>query len=259
MKPSIYEPHNYLADFIKYYWVIEQTLNTPASALNRVIPSGELQIMFHYGAPFREVSQTKQGVLQPQCLICGQQTGYMDIVPSGSVGMIAAVFYPYTFRAFFPDPVNEFTNQSVALDNFFRHETRELQERIIEAPNTPERIRLIEGFLLRRLSLPYHFDITRAAINTIAEAQGQITIDETAKQLHISRRQFERLFLTNVGMPPKQFGRIIRLHNTINLFRTDGSLTELSQEGGYFDQSHLIREFKEFTGLSPKAFFRHPC
>lgn len=259
MKYSIYKPHNYLSDFIHYYWVLEQTLDTPTTFTNRVIPSGELQIMFHYGTPFREINQTKQGILQPQCLICGQQTQYMDVVTSNSVGVIAVVFYPHTFRAFFPDPVNEFTNQSIALDNFFRREISKLQERIIEAQHTPDRIRLIEHFLLRRLSLPYHFDITKAAVNTIAKAQGQITIDETAKQLHISRRQFERLFLVNVGMPPKQFGRIVRWQNTINLFRTDRSLTELSQEGGYFDQSHLIREFKEFTGLSPKAFFRHPC
>ncbi|MEO0533971.1 MAG: helix-turn-helix domain-containing protein [Cyanobacteria bacterium P01_A01_bin.123] len=255
-----YKPNKYLSNFVKYYWQLELNSNLQTAHAERVIPSGELQIIFHYRTPFREISKHNQSLIQPQCLICGQQTEYKDVITApGSVGMLAVVFYPYALSAFFPNPVSEFTNQSIALDNFFQSETKELQERIIEADDIRLRILLVENFLLNRLSIPNRFSIAREAVNMIAGANGQITISEAARKLNISKRQFERIFLENVGVSPKKFGRIIRLNTAIKLFKRADSLTTLTYEAGYFDPSHLIRDFREFTGLSPKAFFRFPC
>ena len=178
---------------------------------------------------------------------------------SGSVGMLAVVFYPYALRAFFPNPISEFTNQSLPLDTIFPAEIKELQERIIEADGVYSRILLIEFFLLSRLSIPNDFSLAREAVNIITGVNGQLTVSDVARQLDISKRQLERIFLKTVGISPKKFGRIARLNTSIKLFERATSLTTLAYEAGYFDPSHLIRDFREFTGLSPKAFFRHPC
>ena len=260
MKYNIYKPNNCLSDFVKYYWHFELNPNSQTIHTERVIPSGELQIIFHYRTPFREVNKQNQNLIQPQCLICGQQTEYKDITTSpGSVGMLAVVFFPYAFRAFFPNPVGEFTNQSISLINFFQAETKELQERIIEENSTHSRILLIENFLLNRLSIPNSFSITREAVNIIIKMNGQLAVSETAGKLNISKRQFERIFLTNVGISPKKFGRIIRFNNSIELFRKVEPLTKLAHEAGFFDQSHLVHDFREFSGLSPKEFFNYTC
>ena len=177
----------------------------------------------------------------------------------GSVGMLAAVFYPCALRAFFPNPVSEFTNQSIALEDVFPAEIKELQERIIETNGVYSRILLIENFLLGRLSIPNDFSLAREAVNLIAGVNGQTTVSKVASQLDISKRQLERTFLKNVGISPKKFGRIVRFNTSIKLFESATSLTELAYEAGYFDMSHLIRDFREFSGLSPKAFFRYPC
>ncbi|MEM9509067.1 MAG: helix-turn-helix domain-containing protein [Cyanobacteria bacterium P01_E01_bin.35] len=259
MNYNIYKPNNCLSDFVKYYWQLALDSNLQTVHTNRVIPSNELQMIFHYKTPFREVDKCDHHLVQPQTSICGQQTEYKDIVSSDSVGMLAVVFYPYALRAFLPNQVSEFTNRSISLNDLFPAETNKLEERIIEADNIRSRILLIENFLLKRLSVPNSFSIAREAVNIVTKVNGQITVGEMANQLNVSKRQLERIFLANVGISPKKLGRIIRFNTSIKLFRQVEPLTTLAYEAGYFDQSHLVRDFKEFSGLSPKAFFRQPC
>ncbi|MBE9098249.1 AraC family transcriptional regulator [Vacuolonema iberomarrocanum] len=257
---NTYKPNHYLSDFVKYYWQLELNSNSQTTHTERVIPSGELQIIFHYRTPFTEISNQNQSSIQPQCLIDGPQTEYKDIVTApGSVGMIAVVLYPYALRAFFPNSVSEFTNQSIPLDNVVSTKTKELQERIVEVNSTYPRILLIEQFLLSRLSIHNDFSITREAVNILTKANGQLTVSEVANELNISKRQLERIFLRNIGISPKKFGRIIRFNTTIKCFEEVESLTKLTYKAGYFDLSHLIHDFREFTGLSPKEFFDYPC
>ena len=257
---NIYKPNNRLSGLIKFYWQLELSSDLQTIHTERVIPSGELQLIFHYRTPFKEISKHNQTLVQPQCLISGQQTEYKDVMTApGSVGMLAVVFYPYALRAFFPNPVSEFTNQSIALDAIFPTEIKELQDRLIEANGVYSRIWLIEKFLLGRLSIPNDFSLAREAVNIIAGVNGQTTVSEVASKLDISKRQLERTFLKNVGISPKKFGRIVRFNASIKLFESATSLTTLTYEAGYFDPSHLIRDFRGFTGLSPKEFFRYPC
>lgn len=259
MNYNIYKPNKCLSNFVKYYWQLELESNTHKVHTNRVIPSSELQMIFHYKTPFREVDRRDRHFIQPQSLICGQQTEYKDIVSSDSVGMLAVVFYPYALSSFLPNLVSELTNQSVSLDNLFPAETNQLQESIIEANNIHSRILLIENFLLKKLSISNSFSIAREAVNIITKVNGQITVSEIANKLNVSKRQLERIFLANVGISPKKLGRIIRFNTSIKLFSKVEPLTTLAYEAGYFDQSHLVRDFREFSGLSPKTFFRQPC
>lgn len=257
---NIYKPNSCLSDFVKYYWQLELDSNSQTVHTERVIPSGELQIIFHYRTPFKEISKHNQSLVQPQCLICGQQTEYKDVITtSASVGLLAVVFYPYALRAFFPNSAREFTNQSISLSDVFPVEAKEIQERIIDANSIYSRILLIENFLFSRLSIPNDFYIARKAINIFTEVNGKLTVSEVASQLNISKRQLERIFLKNVGISPKKFSRIARFNTSIKLFERAKSLTALTYEAGYFDPSHLIRDFREFTGLSPKEFFTYPC
>ncbi|MGD1919201.1 MAG: helix-turn-helix domain-containing protein, partial [Pleurocapsa sp.] len=226
---------------------------------NRVIPASELQMIFHYKTPFREVDKRDRHLIQPRSLICGQQTEYKDIVSSDSIGMLAVVFYPYALRAFLPNLVSEFTDRSISLNDLFPAETNILEERIIEANSVRSRILLIENFLLKRLTILNSFSITKEAVNIITKVNGQITVGEMANKLNLSKRQLERIFLADVGISPKKLGRIIRFNTSIKLFSLVEPLTALAYEAGYFDQSHLVRDFREFSGLSPKEFFRQPC
>ena len=70
------------------------------------------------------------------------------------------------------------------------------------------------------------------------------------------RRQLERHFKKQVGISPKQLGKVIRLQATMQklLNQKTETLTDIAYEVDYFDQNHFIKDFKEFVGITPKQF-----
>ncbi len=88
-------------------------------------------------------------------------------------------------------------------------------------------------------------------------ANGQLQVYELSKQININRRQLERKFSSTIGLSPKQLSKTIRLQATLKMLlnKQFTSLTALAYEGDYYDQAHFIKDFKEFTGLTPKEFY----
>jgi transcriptional regulator GlxA family with amidase domain len=93
-------------------------------------------------------------------------------------------------------------------------------------------------------------------IRYIIETNGITNVRELAKRNFLSTRQFERNFIQFAGFSPKLFSRIIRFQSTLqeygNQFR---SLTDIAYDTGYYDQSHFIQDFKQFSGHNPKEYF----
>jgi transcriptional regulator GlxA family with amidase domain len=88
-------------------------------------------------------------------------------------------------------------------------------------------------------------------------ANGQLSIDELSRQTKTNRRQLVRKFSSAIGLSPKQLSKTIRLQATLKtlLTRKVTNLTDLAYESDYYDQAHFIKDFKEFTGLTPKEFY----
>ncbi|MFY0608039.1 MAG: AraC family transcriptional regulator [Cyclobacteriaceae bacterium] len=91
----------------------------------------------------------------------------------------------------------------------------------------------------------------------IKEAMGQITVKEIYENLCVSKSKLEQDFLKSVGLTPKEFCKIEKLKNFVTSYYNSAhlSLTELTYKCGYYDQSHLIKDFNYFLDISPKRFF----
>ena len=87
-------------------------------------------------------------------------------------------------------------------------------------------------------------------------AKGSTPINTLLKNDPARRKQLERKFHKQVGLSPKQLGKIIRIQAALKLLlsRQNESLTHIAYESEYFDQAHFIRDFKDFTGINPKDF-----
>ena len=109
--------------------------------------------------------------------------------------------------------------------------------------------------LLKNASINSDYRI-KLATNLILKSKGMISIKEVRQQLHITERTFERHFLKEIGVTPKQFARIIQFSSSLNQISDDDyvHLTDVSYDNGFADQSHFIRTFKRFTGKTPKEF-----
>jgi AraC-like DNA-binding protein len=159
--------------------------------------------------------------------------------------------------AFSRIPAHELFELSIPAENLFASsQLDEILERLAGAATNRDRIDLMEAFLLEKLIAGKQDPLIGHAIQLIRRQDGIIPIRDLSLSLHISQDAFEKRFRAQVGSTPKQYASIVRLRNLIKKYPAASSLTKVSYEAGYFDQSHFIKDFRLFTGQSPKDFFK---
>ena len=257
------KPSAMLCPFIRHYWVMESG-PSEMDVTERVIPTGNIQLMFHYKKPFivchPDRSQTRQG----QSIISGLSGSYCDVTTNGETGVIAVEFLPAGASHFFPFPMDEVENQSVALADIYGREIREVEQRIGEVGDLKEKVRIIEAFLMKRFCpiTGYNEALIRTGVGFIKQNRGQVAISALASHLFVSPKSLERKFSAYLGKTPKQFIKLVRFHEVILDIERNRmlDLTEIAYRNGYFDQSHFIREFKTYSGYTPKEYLVSlPC
>jgi AraC-like DNA-binding protein len=257
MKPKIFEPNSELAEFVMCYWTLESAKeNTPLK--NTIVPDGTMKLIFHYGETYKHYLNSKDSMVLPKCFLIGQLTKPYIVEPLGITGSFVVRFHPNGFLPFTTIPIKEMENTAIPLDKLFGKEGEEIGERILKANSTFERIELIETFLLKRLTDKQTIDnVVKSTIETILNANGQFSVNNHSLRNDINRRQLTRKFSAAIGLSPKQFSKTIRIQATLKslLTRKIKNLTDLAYENEYFDQAHFIKDFKEFTGLTPKGFY----
>ncbi|KUG13014.1 helix-turn-helix transcriptional regulator [Elizabethkingia miricola] len=257
MNYQTFEPDQDLAAFIKCYWTLESPEEeTPEK--QTIVPDGCMEMIFHYGDLYKQYLNNGNSIIQPRCFVIGQLTRPLEIEPTGETGIFSVRFHPEGFLPFTTIPIKEMENTAVSLEKLFGKAGQEIGQQILNANSTSERIKLIEKFLLDRLTDISIIDrIIKSTVETIMTANGQIPVDELSKQINLNRRQLLRKFSSAIGLSPKQLSRTIRLQAALKMLLNDqfSNLVELAYENEYYDQAHFIKEFKEFTGSTPKEFY----
>jgi AraC-like DNA-binding protein len=257
MNYQIFEPTKELSTLVKSYWTLESQKHEN-SQRQTIVPDGCMEMIFHYGDLYRQYAENNKSIIQPRCFVIGQLTRPLEIEPTGLTGIFSVRFHPDGFMPFANMPVKEMENKAIPLKKLFGKEGEEIECNILNANTTLERIKLIENFLITRLADAETIErIVKSTVETILTASGQLSVDELSKLVNINRRQLERKFSSNIGLSPKQLSKTIRLQATLKMLlnKKFTSLTALAYEGAYYDQAHFIKDFKEFTGLTPKEFY----
>jgi AraC-like DNA-binding protein len=149
----------------------------------------------------------------------------------------------------------------------------ELREQLCAAKTTIQRFHVMEKVLTTRLRRsPKRHPAVRMALHMFGSAGVGSAVQDVAREVSICKRHFIQLFSTEVGLTPKLFCRLLRFQRARVLAEQSGSIrldpmerrqvpsvpnwAELATRCGYFDQSHMINDFQEFSGLSPTQFLR---
>lgn len=230
--------------FVDCYW----TLESEASELNdiqRVIPDGCPELILNLDQPFESFEHGRWRV-QPRCFLVGQITGPLLIRPHGRAKIFGVRFRPHGAAQLLNLPMKELTGLAVPIDDLSPELAREL-DRSLE----PAGARAIESALVRHANVAED-PIIREAVRQIVEARGARDVARLAAHLGISLRQLERRFENRVGLSPKLFGRIQRFRHVFHeIDESRPDWVDAAVACGYYDQAHLIRDFRDFSGKTP--------
>lgn len=179
-------------------------------------------------------------------------------VPDGSQ-VIGFNFRPGKAHPFFGSGLDEFTDRIVPVSDAWGAEGRVLEERIAEAKTPLAVKKVVEEAFIRRLERFEGFpSALPEPLEAALDAQGTSSVADLARRAGCSARHLKRLFDRWVGLSPKLFSRITRFQ-ALTARLTDPAQADwvgLANDHGYFDQSHLIRDFSDFAGLTPMEFLK---
>ena len=197
------------------------------------------------------------GKTQPRAFVGGISTTYSDLRATGMLDMLVIVFRPLGSRPFFNIPLDEFRNTDIPARDIGDRDLSELSDRVLNEGNTAKAVELIERFLIARLFRheAHTFRRIEAALREI-NVNPETSVSRAAGIACLSERQFSRIFSENVGTRPKDFMRIVRFQRALHTMQIGPatSLAQLAAGCGYYDQAHMIREFREFSGYTPLEY-----
>ena len=257
MNYQTFQPNSDLELLISCYWSLEIPTESEAKK-QRIIPDGTIEMAFILGDDIKRYTSEDEFILQPRSMVLGHTIRPFYIEPTGFVNTFAIRFYPYGFANFVNIPIKDLANKETPIELLFGEKTAsDLERKIIEAGSTGERIEIIENFLLDKLNEKTTIDnIVKTTIEALLATNGSASISTILKEDLSKRRQLERNFRKQIGVSPKQLGKVIRLQTALKLLlnKKSENLTDIAYKSEYFDQAHFIKDFKEFTGIHPKGF-----
>ena len=199
----------------------------------------------------------------PQGFVAGMMSRPHRVEVTAPVLTVAVRFLPGAARAFFGLPLQALQDGHPGLPELWpRHEAEALAAALWEREQTPaQRLTTIEAALLARLrrhEAEPGERLVRAALKLIERSGGALHVEELAQSLGVSRQHLALQFRERVGLNAKTFAMVCRFRRASSaLCKAHGPALDwagLASECGYYDQSHLIHEFRQFAGETPQAF-----
>ncbi len=254
MRYQEYKPPIELAAWIKLFWVFESRSNDPVP--ETIVADGFPELIIHFRSPFAEVDRSGEFLKQPAVVACGQLTRPLVLHSSLDAGMIGIRFQPSGMAPFVSIPMQSITDARVPAENLFV-DIDQFVEEIMESSSDAQRVAACNRFLFRSIDFDHDNICIRRALETIMLARGNISVESLATLIGRSRRSLELAFQKEVGTSPKMYCRITRFRHLFDALSSNDlpvNWVQIALDSGFFDQSHLIRDFRRFAGDSPTSF-----
>jgi AraC-like DNA-binding protein len=257
MLSALHTPAAPLSAFVANLWLLS---DAPGHAKERIVPSGTLELVINlHEDEFRIYDSTEGRQFRrfSGAIVSGAYGSFFVIDTAEHASVIGVHFKPSGALPFLGLPPGGRSNSQVNLEALWGPPARQLRAMLCSARTPARRFQILESALLARLANPTR---QHAAVQIgLRELHGGTSVGDVVAQVGMSHRRFIELFTAEVGITPKLFARIRRFQRASALTRNLASpdWSNIAAECGYFDQSHLIRDFIAFSGFSPDKFLRH--
>lgn len=246
-----------LSAFVDRIWAVKGSAHYQRET---ILPSGTLELMVNFGAPHRVLARGDyaEATTYKQCWIAGIQSRPLTIEAPYESDVLGIRFKPGGAHAFLPVAVDALTDDVIEGDLVFHAAVERLRSRLAEAPTRALQVRAAERWLMERFAPHEHgYGVVCEVLDALHRATFHVPIAALCDDLGLSNKHLITLFKRFVGLPPKAVARILRFHTVIDHLRTRATadLSFVAHAFEYYDQSHFIREFRYFSGVTPGQYF----
>jgi len=249
-------PPAHLEPFVDCIWILVAPKGDSEPEPEIVLPDGKTELVVHFGDTFLKLEGGSYE-RQARVLMSGQLTERIMLKPTGEVGVVSIRFKAAGAARFFDVPYEEIVDRVVDFAEFEPAFSAAIHKRIARAGSHDERLAAMVAVLEERLTQESKEDIfVRQACQYIVRSEGEYSVQELVRLIGFSERQLERKFKRQVGITPKILSRLMRFQKFLAMAREANTLTlaDAATACGYYDQSHFIRDFTKFSGMSPMKY-----
>jgi AraC-like DNA-binding protein len=253
-----HRPLPQLREFVQCFWEMRAPCDDLTPQL--ILPDGCMGLILNFGGPLEQVVD-ERAVRQPRTLFIGELRRPFITRSRGHLELLGVRFWPGAIRVFIDAPAEQAVD-GMADGSLLRASLAREVAREVHGADAEERRERLQHALLNQLGdRPRPHRMVRAAVQALLLAEGVVNIDSLAGTLGVSRRHLEREFVREVGVAPKSLASVLRFRRVLRAIEEGAAdWAGVALRCGYYDQSHLIRDFKRYTGRSPNIYLRegHP-
>lgn len=235
-----YAPHPALARHVACYWAKKS--NNRTIERYRILPDACADIIFNFSDRSSPL------------FLAGIATTFMDHSVCGNSDYFGIRFKPGGLYVFLKQPLSAFTNTDVSVRDFSKPLHEALLKQIRESDPDEVRTKKADALLLKLLlNEAFAASPLTHAVETIFSSGGSVPVKLLAQGACMSERQLQRRFTEAVGISPKTLSTIARFMSARQYLRSHpgSSLADLCCNTGYYDHSHVFKDFVRFTGKGP--------
>ena len=244
--------------YIHRFYYPNESLPLPRE---KILPLPKLDLKINFGGSFQvyDANQGEPFTTLTESWVLGLWTKYHLVDWPSDLQYMGVSFRPGGAYRFLGLPLSELENQVVSLDAIWGTIAAELRERLYEARTIQARFVLLEQFLLARLcEAPQGLNATQYAVAEIARNHGTLSIRELSESMGMSQKHLIVQFKQMIGCTPKELARLYRFAGILASidFTQPVDWTLVAHQFYFHDQSHFIRDFRDFTGCNPTDYLR---
>jgi AraC-like DNA-binding protein len=246
------EPSHGLSHLVECYWMMRDDDATPRQ--QKIIPDGFTEIIFHFGDPYK-VCLNNQWNIQPRLLLAGQIKKHFYLENTGSTDILGIKFKPTALSKLFGLHMGDLKHEIVDLKETLAKESEMLENEIRGTGSWEEKVAALDSCLLKVAGMNIAETNADRAVNMIFNMHGMISVTEICDAVNLGERQLENIFKRDVGLSPKLFCRVVRFRHIFDLAEgKNANWSDLAYAAAFYDQSHFIRNFRDFTGENPTNY-----
>lgn len=252
-------PSKELLPFIKHYLFLESEGKKTIKHL-RLFSDGTTGMAFSFKSNLiSNIQNNELPEYLPASFVYGQISEFKNLYLVNDASLIIVVFQPAAINKLIGISAAELRDNIIKTEDLFGWQGLNLQAKLFEQGNIRDKLKLLNRFFIKLVAKKAFVNqaLIDVSVNFIFKNKGTNSIGQLVKYTGYTERHIERIFNECIGLHPKRFGNIVKLHSFLKLLKDksrQNNLTQISYEAGYSDQSHLIKEFRKYTGITPKEY-----